>query len=224
MSSFLDKEVLWKTRNNTGLPTKDETLETIVRNWFRGPCRSNWLITVLNHLVNIKIQNSETKNPVLNHHIYRVLGRLYSFILFGYTYIRFILARLRCIGSNIQLCFLFLSTFIDREILSQIYIQIRYTIVPFYLYRQGYPFSNVYTDKEYSIVPFYPFSNVHIRYILQFLSILYQCTYKVYSIVPFYTLQTEGSFLKYIYRLGIYSIVPFFTLQTGGSFLKYIYR
>ena len=128
MSSFLDKEVLWKTRNNTRLTTKDETSETIVRNWFRGPCRSNWLIAVLNHLVNIKIQNSETKNTVLNRHIYRVLGRLYSLILFGYPCIRFILARLRCIGFNIQSCFLFLSTFIDREILSQIYIQIRYIL------------------------------------------------------------------------------------------------
>ena len=56
----------------TGLPTKDETSETIVRNFFgQFPCTrsgflvgQNWLISVLNHYVNHQNTqlNAKTKN------------------------------------------------------------------------------------------------------------------------------------------------------------------
>ena len=44
----------------------------------------NWLISVLNHLVNHP--NTKIKNQTLNRHNLSVLGRLYSLILSGYPF------------------------------------------------------------------------------------------------------------------------------------------
>jgi len=75
-----------------GLPAKDETSETIVRNLLRQfTCIQGYLvgqnshISQLNHLVNhlnTKL-SAETKNQASNRHIFKVLGRLYSLILCG---------------------------------------------------------------------------------------------------------------------------------------------
>ena len=52
---------------------------------FRFPCRLNWFISVLNHLVNQlnTYLNAKTKIISLNRHIFRVLGRLYSLVICG---------------------------------------------------------------------------------------------------------------------------------------------
>ena len=55
-----------------GLPTKDDTSETIVRNWFNlFIVGQNWHISVLNHSVNHHSTqlNTETKNRAVGNPI-----------------------------------------------------------------------------------------------------------------------------------------------------------
>ena len=74
----------------TGLPTKDVTSETILRNLFspfsciQGSLEAKTgLFLLLNQLVNHQNTqlNAETKNQASNRHIFIVLGRLYSLII-----------------------------------------------------------------------------------------------------------------------------------------------
>ena len=80
----------FKTRFNQysykGLLTKDKTSKTNVQNvslHIGFLVDENWLVPVLNHLVNHQnIQlNAETKNQASNCHILKVVGLLYSHCL-----------------------------------------------------------------------------------------------------------------------------------------------
>ena len=68
--------------NYTGLPTKDETLETIVRFLNLGFLVCINCAESFNKLSNTYL-NSETKRQASNRHNLRVLGRLYSLIPCG---------------------------------------------------------------------------------------------------------------------------------------------
>ena len=76
------------SREDTGLPTKDETSEKIVLSVF---LHSGFLvglscgISVFNYLVNNQNTQltTESRNEALIRHIFRVLGRLGSLILCG---------------------------------------------------------------------------------------------------------------------------------------------
>ena len=68
-----------------GLLTKDETSETIVGIVFvlflavRVPCWPKWLISVINHYINL--QNTQLSAKTKNRHIFIVLGSLVSSFL-----------------------------------------------------------------------------------------------------------------------------------------------